>query len=161
MITLGTGGKITGAAVTGAKPYDGSDDALIGVINNTGATFTGSFKLSGSGNGGGLFAFDGDGICSFITASYCATAPSGYDGPLTTFSSINSTGTTGTVNILGLAAGASTFFALESSPSSINGGGGPIIGGSTPEPATNLLLGGGILLVVLLSRRLRRLRRAP
>ncbi len=152
ILTVGSGGKITGALVAGAAPYDGSDDALIGLVNASGAAYTGSFTLSGSGNGGGLFGFDGDGICTFTSAAYCSSAPTGYEGPINTFSSINSGGTTGTVNITGLAAGASTFFSLEGSPSSI---GVPIIGGGTPEPGTNMLLGGGLLLVALLARKTR------
>ncbi len=125
LITISSGGTITGAAVLGALPYDGSDDALIGVINNSGALYNGSFTLSGSGNGGGLFAFDGDGICAYVVAPYCATAATGYEGPLNTFTGINASGTMGTVVINGLADGATTFFSLESSPASINNGGGP------------------------------------
>ncbi len=96
VITIGLGGTLTGVAVPSANPYDGSDDALIGVVNNSGAVFTGSITLSGSGNGGGLFAFDGDGICTFtstnsVSLSYCSVAqrngvdPGDYQGPLEYF----------------------------------------------------------------------------
>ena len=44
-------------AATGVGPYDGGDDALVGIVNNSGKTLT-SLKLSGAGNGGGVFAFD-------------------------------------------------------------------------------------------------------
>ena len=151
ILTIGSGDKITGAAVAGANPFDGSDDSLIGVVNNSGSVYNGSFTLSGSGNGGGLFSFDCDCICTFTNASYCASAPTGYEGPLNTFSNINAAANTGTVNIKGLAAGGSTFFSLESAPSSIN----PIIGGGTPEPGTNVLLGGGLLLFGILARKQR------
>jgi hypothetical protein len=157
IITIGPGGSITGSPVTGANPYDGADDALIGVINNSGAVFTGSFTLTGSGNGGGLFGFDGDGICIYTSAPYCATAATGYEGPLNTFSNIMTTTVfddTGTVHITGLADGATTYFSLESSPASINNGGGPVITPGTPEPSTILLLGGGI--VALAVRRWKR-----
>ena len=146
LITIGTGNSLTGAAVMGANPYDGSDDALVGIINNSGASYTGSFTLSGTGNGGGLFAFDGDGICAYVPAAYCSSAPTGYEGPITTFSNINASGSMGTVNVAGLANGATTFFSLEGSPASINGGGGPVIGGA-PEPGTNLLLAAGLLII--------------
>jgi hypothetical protein len=145
LITIGPGGVVSGAPVAGANPYDGSDDALVGVINNSGAAYTGSFTLSGSGNGGGLFAFDGDGICTFIshaTNPYCNTAPTGYEGPLNTFSGINGPGTTGTVNITGLADGGTTFFSLEGSPASF---GGTIIIGGVPEPSSLILLATGLL----------------
>ena len=161
IITIGSGGSISGAQVPGANPYDGSDDALIGVINNSGAAFTGPITLSGTGNGGGLFAFDGDGICAFtstnsVSLSYCSSlksGSSGYEGPLNTFTGISSNGTTGTVSISGLANGATTFFSLESSPASTNGGTGPVIVGSTPEPATLSLIGSGLLGLFLLKRR--------
>jgi hypothetical protein len=120
ILTIGPGGVISGAPVAGANPYDGADDALIGIVNKSGATFTGSISLSGSGNGGGLFAFDGDGICSYVPAAYCATAATGYEGPLVTFSNITAGGLSGKVNVNGLADGASTYFALEGSPASIN-----------------------------------------
>ena len=145
ILTIRTGGTITGAPVAGAHPYDGSDDALIGVVNNSGAVYTGSFTLSGSGNGGGLFGFDGDGICAYTLASYCSSKSTGYEGPLNTFSNISSNQTTGIVNITGLAAGGSTFFSLESSPASISGGGGITIGGQTPEPSSIFLLATGLL----------------
>lgn len=154
ILTIGTGGTVTGAAVAGANAYDGSDDALVGVVNNSGASYTGSITLTGSGNGGGIFDFDGDGICTFTNAAYCATAPTGYEGPINTFSNIKTTTVfddTGSVNIAGLAAGSTTYFSLESSPSSI--GGGIIVGNGTPEPATMALLGAGLVAVYFGSKK--------
>ena len=145
ILTIGSGGTVSGAAVSGAAPYDGSDDALIGIVNNSGAVYSGGIVLSGSGNGGGLFAFDGDGICNYAYASYCATAATGYEGPGVTFSGISLNGVTGTVNVASLAIGATTFFSLESSPSSISSGGGITIGGQVPEPASIALLATGLL----------------
>jgi len=130
--------------VAGALPYDGADDALVGIVNNSGAAFTGSIHLTGSGNGGGIFAFDGDGICTFTSAGNpnCASGNAapfyGYAGPLNSFANINANGTAGDVVVTGLAAGATTYFSLEGSPASIAGGGGL---GTVPEPASLLLLG--------------------
>ena len=142
LITIGAGGSIVAAPVAGAKPYDSAsgDDSLVGVINNSGATFTGSIHLTGFGNGGGLFQFDGDGICKFTLAAYCGGAATGYEGPINTFANITSSGghlaNNGDVVITGLADGKTTYFSLESDPDSINRGGG--IG--VPEPTSVVLL---------------------
>ena len=166
ILTIHPGDVVTGASVTGASPYDGNDDALIGVINDSGAAFTGTIALSGSGNGGGAFGFDGDGICTFIgpggsgptsMGSYCSSAqvrgsdPGDYEGPLNTFSNINSDGSIGDVDIAGLAAGGTTFFSLEGSPASLT----LTPAGATPEPGSLALLGTGVLAgAVALRRRL-------
>ena len=141
---------MTGTAVTNADPYDGNDDALVGVVNNTGSVYTGSFTLSGSGNGGGLFGFDGDGICTYTNAAYCTSAPTGYEGPLNTFTNISADQTTGTVSFAGagIPIGGTSFFSLEGSPASIASGGGINPGGggsSVPEPATILVLAPAVL----------------
>ena len=155
---MNPGGTFTGAAVPGANPYDGSDDALVGVVNNTGSIYTGSFTLTGSGNGGGIFGFDLDGICTYTNAAYCsnASASTGYEGPLNTFTNISADQTTGTVDFStlgGIAVGGTSFFSLEGSPASIAAGGG-IGGGGTPVPApmSLALLGFGTATLVLMRR---------
>ncbi|HEV2645110.1 MAG TPA: PEP-CTERM sorting domain-containing protein [Acidobacteriaceae bacterium] len=148
IITIGAGGAITGSSVAGANPYDGSDDALVGVINNSGAAYNGSFTLSGSSSDGGIFEFDGDGICngSYISCAHVgSTKYEGGDG-LTSFSNISSvsaTDDTGNVNIAGLALGGTTYFSLEGSPNGI--GSIVVAGGTAPEPSSLILLGTGAL----------------
>src|ERR1700739_2782677 len=63
IITAGPGGSFV-TTVPNPNPYDGSDDNLVGIINNSGSTIT-SLSFTGHGIGGGLFAFDGDGIQRF------------------------------------------------------------------------------------------------
>jgi hypothetical protein len=63
IITAGPGGSFV-TTLPNSNPYDGSDDNLVGIINNSGGTIT-SLSFIGSGNGGGLFAFDSDGLQTF------------------------------------------------------------------------------------------------
>jgi hypothetical protein len=110
-------------------PYDGSDDTLIGILNNSSGPVP---AITVSGPSSGLAGFDGDGICTYATGgtaggsgftgdSYCSaqqlagTDPEDYAGPENTFtldpSSLDDVEVDFTGN--GLAAGASTYFSLE------------------------------------------------
>jgi uncharacterized protein (TIGR03437 family) len=142
IITIGPNGAITGAPVPNAQPYDGGDDTLVGVINNSGKPYTGSFTITASAFGTGVFALEGDGICVYIgpgafqpspMGAYCSANdvrgldPGDYEGPIAKFSNITTKfafNDTGTVTITGLASGASTFFSLEGPPAAIQASGG-------------------------------------
>lgn len=164
IITIAADGSITGAAVPGAEPYDGSsasggDDVLVGVINNMTTAFTGSIPLLGSNGIEGIFNFDGDGICAPSVAAtfatpYCTAtqiSSGSYEGPLNTFSNIQTVSVindSGNVDIAGLGAGATTFFSLENSPSELS-----ITVGGTPEPATFGIIGIGLTALYFVRRR--------
>jgi hypothetical protein len=112
--------------------YDGNEDTLIGVLNDTTSTTISSIPLSGTS---GVFGFDGDGICSpnNSTQPFSPGAPGsnsgvgpcvgnsndsssgGYGGPDGFFTDIDtSTFATGTVNFATpIAPGHSDFFSLE------------------------------------------------
>src|SRR5262249_23174269 len=81
LITLNADGTITvthpGNTATHTT-IDGSDDQLVGILNNTGQSFA-SLTLSGSGFGGGLFAFDGDGGCNTLRFSWVPTGTANGD----------------------------------------------------------------------------------
>ena len=102
----------TGATVsfTGQPPYDGIEDQLVGVINNSSRPIR-SLELKSSV---GLFGFDGDGIDTYGIPGN-ALDSTGYGGPNAYFTNINSSLTAGTVNfIVPIAAnGGTSFFSLE------------------------------------------------
>jgi hypothetical protein len=150
VITFNSNGSIT-TTIPNAAPYDGVEDTLVGVVNNTGSPIT-SFNLSGSN----LFGFDGDGACDgfgdYESLANCtgATDPNGYGGPGVTFSNLVGTNS-GTVNFApGIGAnGGVAWFSLEEPPT-LN----IVVTPSVPEPTTLVLFGTGLLAV---ARRLRKI----
>jgi hypothetical protein len=132
LITINPNGEASSATDFTQRPFDGLEDTLLGVQNNSPNPVT-SVKLTGPA----IFGFDGDGVCSGVNTtgeagfepppSGCPfgteeeTSPGskvfnggGYEGPNTSFTFANFN--EGTVNFPapgGLAAGASTYFSLE------------------------------------------------
>jgi RHS repeat-associated protein len=94
-------------------PYEGSEDTLTGVVNQSSGT-VGSLALSSNTN---LFQFDGDGICTQTPQpAGCPFGSTGYEGPGTSFSNISADTSGGEVDFTpGLASGATAYFALEES----------------------------------------------
>ncbi len=98
---------------TGQGPYDGNDDTLVGIVNNSNVPIS-SIVLTSSQD---IFGFDGDGVDDY-GAPGNPKDNTGYGGPNTYFTSYG--GTTGTVNFITPLApkGGSTYFSLENALSS-------------------------------------------
>ncbi len=149
LITANANGSFSTAVASNPTqpPYDGSDDQLVGVQNNSILALT-SLTLTGSG----IFAFEvgpsGDGICS---TSYlnCNFGPTRYEGPNTSFTVVNNN--SGTVNFLngGIQPSLSAYFSLENIATintTVTGGTTTNPGTAVPEPFTVIgtTIGGAI-----------------
>jgi hypothetical protein len=137
-VTAASGGVATAFSVTTASPdqgpYDGIEDTLLGVLNKSGSTLT-SLSLASNTT---IFGFDGDGACTYISCPG-ATDPNGYAPAGVTFSGINSSDTSGTVNFSpGLTNGGSSWFSLEEALTASS------ITNASPEPSSILLFGLGL-----------------
>jgi N-acetylmuramoyl-L-alanine amidase len=103
LITVNPNGSLTFQVDPSMPPYDGVEDVLVGVQNNSGATIYG-IQLSGNG----IFGFDGDG----------AGPGGGYAGPGTSFAVVDAN--SGTVNFPnGIDDQQHLWFSLEGNPASI------------------------------------------
>lgn len=144
VLTIGSGGTLTSTAgASTTSTYDGSEDVIIGVINNSGTPVS-SLNLSAPGIP--VFAFDGDGIDGFgITKNPGNPDTTGYGGPNGYFTNISGNYSSGTVNFITPISGSGgfDFFSLEEAItfSQITGTTGTV----TPEPSTLLLFGTGAL----------------
>jgi hypothetical protein len=101
--------------------YDGDDDTLIGILNNSSVPVS---QITLSSATEPIFEFDGDGICENpndtsglpgLTGADCNTTDTTtYGGPDAFFTNISTDFLSGTVNfITPIAPGASTYFSLE------------------------------------------------
>lgn len=119
-------GKATAFTVTNlgnGNPYDGTEDTLFGIVNNSGSTLNSIFLSSPDTTFGGIFFFDGDGPCAFNPTADCfgsVETRTGYEGPNNTFTAISADKTSGTVSFTtGIPPTGSTWFALEGTPASL------------------------------------------
>jgi hypothetical protein len=112
----GSSGQLVATIAAPGPPYDGIEDQLVGITNNS-SVEVGAIVLSAPLAGVPLFGFDGDGPCVHFETGNCP-GPTGYEGPNNTFVGISTDLTTGKVLFTTpLAAnGGTTWFALENKP---------------------------------------------
>jgi hypothetical protein len=97
-------------------PFDGGDDTLAGIVNNSARSVA---AVTVSGPGSDLSGFDGDGICSGSYGTWngsagCPYGSTGYEGPGTSFVVDPSLPDSAEVDFTaGLAPGKSAYFSLE------------------------------------------------
>jgi hypothetical protein len=112
LITATDKGGLTLASDPSQGPYEGSDDALVGVQNDSTKPLS-SVMLGTAGDGS--FAFDGDGLCNpggNPVPAGCPFGATGYEGPGTSFTVTDAD--KGTVTFKpAIAPGGSSYFSLE------------------------------------------------
>jgi hypothetical protein len=160
IITFNLNGSIV-TTLGASTPYDGDDDNVIGIVNNSLNTIT-SVTLSNLGVG--IFAFDvpvggmADGICAYMpfasNAMLCdgkstatTTLPGAYLGSASSFTGIDPAKDSGTVNFAGIAPGSTGYFSLEA-PVALN-----LQVQGTPEASSMLMVGLGLCFVAFVFRR--------
>jgi hypothetical protein len=115
LLVINANGTVSVQQDVAQGPYDGSEDSLIGVQNNTSISVSHLDLTSTIG----AFGFENDGICSatflpWTGSAGCPFGTTGYEGPNTSFSNISADLNNGTVNFTGgLAPGGHVFFSLE------------------------------------------------
>jgi hypothetical protein len=157
IITFNADGSIN-TSLGAADPYDGIEDQLVGIINNSLNPITTIFL---NNPGVDIFGFDADGICAYQpfvsnpggtcngSTTPTTTDPGDYLGTATSFSNISGGLDSGNVNFSGIPTGGTAYFSLEG-PASLN-----LAVNGTPEPATFGLIGMGLTGFYFARRRFR------
>lgn len=114
LIDIAPAGTSVTADPASPGPYDGTDDTLIGVKNDSAAGVS-SIPLSSATLD--IFGFDGDGLCTFAPftgSTGCPFDSTGYGGPGVTYTNISANMMSGVVDFTpAIAPGGTAYFSLE------------------------------------------------
>jgi hypothetical protein len=80
LLVVEPSGSVTVYSDDAVGDYDGGDDTLVGIWNNSSSSVD---AVTVAGPGSSLAGFDGDGLCTYISCTW--PAPTGYEGPQNTF----------------------------------------------------------------------------
>ena len=110
LVTINADRSVTVFSDPSVGLYDGGDDTLIGVQNNS-TSAVDAITVTGPGSGLGLL--DGDGLCSFGVVG-CPFGPTGYEGPGTSIVTDPTISDSAEIDFSGgLQANHSAYFSLE------------------------------------------------
>jgi hypothetical protein len=111
LIVINPGRSVSVLGDANVGPYDGSDDTLVGVQNNSSTSVR---AITVTGPGSGLSLFDSDGLCSYSVPG-CPFGSTGYEGPGVSFTVDPSQPDSAEVDFAsgGLAPNSSGYFSLE------------------------------------------------
>lgn len=111
LLVVNGDGTVSVLGDTSVGTYDGADDTLVGIVNESGKPVP---AVTVTGPGSGLSGFDSDGLCSYLG---CSNGLTGYEGPGTSFVTDPSLPDSAEVNFSqtaqGLPDGATAYFSLE------------------------------------------------
>lgn len=133
LLVVNANGTVNVQGDSSVGPFDGSDDTLVGIVNDSSSTVK---AVTVSGPGSGLSGFDGDGICSgsygaWNGSSGCPYGPTGYEAPKTSFVTSPSLPDSAEVDFTGgLTPGGTAYFSLEGALTSaqLTARQGPLVG---------------------------------
>ena len=118
LLVINADSTITVLGDSALGPYDGTDDTLVGIVNNSKSAVP---AITVTGPGSGLAGLDGDGLCTYAVSG-CPFGSTGYEGPGTSIKTDPTMPDSAEIDFsgAGLAPGTSSYFSLEGALTAAN-----------------------------------------